>query len=480
MSFNRKVVSGLGWSGFQMVFDRILGTLVKLILARILFPEDFGIIGMAAVFIAIIQVFREVGMGAALIQKKDDVSELEYNTAFWTTMIWSIVLYGLLFLFAPLIADFYDQPILTDVVRVLGIGILIQPVNLIQQIRLNRNLDFKKLAFINNLANLLASSIAIISAFQGLGVWSLVIQSTGPLILRIPLFYYYGGWRPSLQFSQSAFKKILAFGIYTTGTDILIRIVSQADFLLVGKMLGAYELGIYSFAFLITSTLRTQFIVMIDKVMFPVYSKFQHDIDKLKKYYLNVVKMNTVIMMPLFSLIILYAADFVGWLFPQWTESTVLIQIFTVGVIINSVANSFSSFLRGINKPHVELKIQLFRALFYLCAICVGYYFLRLNGVAWGYAITSFAMTIVISVILSRKFGILFSEVWKTIQWPVITMIILLSTGWAMTFIVENVILRMFISLLILFLMLKNVMRDYVAMYKNMKQDGNTERKTNA
>ncbi len=447
MSYAKSILSGVSWSGLQIIFDRVLGFLVKLVLARILFPEDFGIIGMAAVFIAILQTFRDVGMGASLIQKKD-VTQTEFSTAFWTTLGWSVLLYSMLFFSTPLIADFYGQEILVPVIRVLGISILTGPINLVQRIRMNRNLQFKKLAFINNMSNLISSVVAVIGALYGLGVWALVIQSTGPFVVRIPFFYFMGSWKPTREFSKRAFKEIFSFGAYTTGTDVLSRVVAQADFLLVGKFLGAYELGLYSFAFLMTSTLRGQLITVINKVMFPVFSKMQDDHKKLKQYYMQVIEINTLIIYPLFTMLILFSHDIVGLLFPRWLDSVPLINILTIGVFIGALSNSFRSFIRGVGKPEWELQIQLVKALFFVAAIFAGYWLLGIEGVAWAVNATAVLNTVMILRLLYKRFQLTLGHLWTAIRLPFLTMLAITVVVMLSRMVTDWVIVQMLAGIL--------------------------------
>jgi len=438
----KSIVKGFGWSTVQIIIDRGLGIIVKLILARILVPEDFGLIGMAAVFLTFMQVFYEIGLGSALIQKKTKVTNLEFNTAFWSTLAWSLILYALLYFSSPPISDFYGQAELTPILRVMGIGILTLPVNLIQRIQMNRNLRFKELALVNNISNIVGAIAAIAGALYGLGVWSLVIQSTGPLLLRVPLYYFYGSWAPSFRFSLQIFKSIASFGLYTTGADFLIKVINQADYLLVGKMMGAFELGIYSFAFLITATLRNQILILIKKVMFPVYSKFQDDVEKLRYYYLLILQLNAYLTFPLFALILLFADEFVMILFPKWELSIPLIKIFTLGIIINVLTSPFGPFILGVGKPRVQLYVQLVRAVIYIILLVLGYHFFKLEGVAWAFAITSAIISIYVLVWMSRNYKITILNSFARLKLPFAGLLVMLMVGFSLDLLGTNTIVE--------------------------------------
>lgn len=237
------------WSVIEVVVKRAMDFIVKLILARLLFPEDFGVIGMATVFTSFIQVLNDAGMGMAIIQKKQ-LTNKHLNTVFWTNVVWSLFLYLLLsFVVAPIAASFYEQPILVKVIPFLSLSILTRALNTVHLAQLRRDMAFKKIAFANNISSLVAGAIAVIMAFLDCSIWALVANDVVAYVITVPLFYNATKWLPSFQWDKTIFKEVLSFGVFITGTRVITNLASNADYLLIGKWVGASAVGAYTLAF---------------------------------------------------------------------------------------------------------------------------------------------------------------------------------------------------------------------------------------
>jgi teichuronic acid exporter len=174
VSLRNKILTGVIWNSIQLLVNRSFSFLIKLVLAKILFPEQFGLVGMAAVFTSFIQVFNDLGFGAALVQRKDEeLRDEHYHTSFWTGVIWSVILYFLIALFiAPLAAKFYNEPIMQEIIPVLSLGVLASPINLVHKAQLTKSLNFKKITYISNFSNIFFRGIIIMSCF--VRFWCLV------------------------------------------------------------------------------------------------------------------------------------------------------------------------------------------------------------------------------------------------------------------------------------------------------------------
>lgn len=466
MSFNKKILKGVGWSGIQLGINRLLGVLVKLILARLLFPEDFGLIGMAAVFIAIVRVVQDIGIGQALIQQKEEISETEYNTGFWSAVLWSLFLYCILFIASPWIAEFYEQPQITEILRIISLNILASPLYLIQHVKLTRELKFKQIALINNIASIAGALMAVTAAFSGFGVWSLVIQTVAPPILMIPLYFITGRWWPSFNFDKTFFHHVFKFGAFVTAGQIFGRIAAQADYLLVGKMLGAYELGIYSFAFLITSTIRNQLNYVISRVMLPVYGKIQNDEALRKKYYLKTLEINVFLLYPALALLIVFAGPFIEVVFPKWTESIILIQILAAGTILSTLYNGFTAFIQGIGKPKVEMSMQIGRTVLYVLLILVGYYWAGLEGVAWAFAVTSFVVAFTVFALLTSRYSFHWGEIGRVLWRPALGFVIVLLSGFSLQALNTSIFLQIVVVVAALIAYNLNSAKSYYSLVK--------------
>lgn len=410
MALDKLLKKGLFWSAIEVLIKRVFDFFVKLVLARLLFPEEFGIVGMAAVFTTFVQVVSEMGMGSALIQrKKENLKEIHFQTAFWFGFVWSILLYLLVvFVLTPLIADFYNEPVLLQVIPILSLPILISAINNINKAQLMRDLNFKKLAIVNNTSSIIAGIGAIILALTDFGIWALVFNAVVPFFVAIPLLFYATKWLPKWVWDAAAFKEIFSFGVYTFGTALIINIAANVDYLVIGKLVNAAALGAYTLAFMLTGLVSTQISSMINRVMFPFYSSIQSNIEDIKKYYLKVIRYSALIIYPIMLALIVLAGPILSMVFgDKWVDTKVPLRILSVAVLVNVFTSSYNLLFRSMGKPRLEMKI-LFTMLVFVTipSIGIGGYYYDVRGVAYGILVASVINFIVVSMVLYHHFKI--------------------------------------------------------------------------
>jgi teichuronic acid exporter len=428
-----QIARGVFWNAVQLVVQRSFSFIIKLVLARLLFPEDFGIIGMAAVFTSFVSVFNDLGIGAALVQKKEEIlNEGHYHTAFWTGIVWSIILYLLIaFIVAPLAADFYDEPIISQIIPVLSIGILSSPINLIHRAQLTKDLDFKKIAFISNAGTIFSGILSLFLAYLEFGVWALVFNSVASIIIGIPLYFKATGWIPKFHWSRPEFDDIFGFGIFTTGTNVFNNIISKLDYLIIGKLLSASLLGVYTLAFLLTDTFRGQLMSVMNKVMYPIYGKLQDQKKSLKNYYLKIVFYNSVVIYPIMVFLMVLAKPFIFQFFGEkWVGTIIPLKILSAAVMFQLMVNSHTSLIRGIGKPKLEMQIQLGKAiLVYIPSILIGTYYFGIVGASVAVLITKIVAVFIAQFYLHKLFSITLGDLLKTLKAPLIGSVISLTIG---------------------------------------------------
>ncbi len=383
MQYSKHVVSGVTWTTIQTLINRSSGFIVKMILARLLFPEDYGIVGMAVVFSGFFKSFTDLGFGSAIIQRDEEVINDTYlSTAFWSNIIWSLLSYLLLvFLISPFAASFYNESILIHVIPALGIPIITYPLFLVQRSVMTKNLNFKKIAVINNTASVVSGIIAVALAYFGFGVWALVAQSVIQSLIELPLYYKNSPWKPKWVFDKEAFRDMFGFGSFTTLSSLTYKFSSQGDYFLVGKILGKIELGLYSFAFILTDSIRIQVRQIIDVVMYPIYSKAKNDFDLQVKFLNKSILFNSLLISPIMGLLFI-STEWVTILFGEkWIDSLLVIKLVSISVIIQILTNSFSTIMRANNKSYIEFKLQVIKVfVFYLPVIFIGTYYYGLIG----------------------------------------------------------------------------------------------------
>ena len=433
MSLNKSILNGVLWSSIQTIVQQAFSFIVKLVLARILLPEDFGLVGMAVVFTSFVKVFNDIGIGAALIQRKEeDLRNEHFHTSFWTGVVWSIFLYLMIaFLVSPLAASFYEEPILKKLIPVLSIGVLASPINLVHKAQLTKALDFKKIAIIANSCNIFSGILALILAFSGFGVWSLVFNSVASILIAIPFYFKSTGWRPKWIWEKSAFKEIFGFGMYTTGTSVFNNLISKIDYLLIGKFVSAAALGNYTFAFMLTDIVRDQLMGVMNKVMYPVYGQKQNDLKSLKSYYLKIVRYNSLIIYPIMTVILLVGGEFVIFFFGEkWSESILPMRILAVSVMFHMMVNSNTALIRGLGKPKLELQLQLFKALFlYVPIITAGVYYYGIVGVAIAIVINKALSVIIAQYYLDKLVNVTYKDLYRSIREPLLATLFGLILG---------------------------------------------------
>lgn len=383
-----------------MVVNQSFAFVTRLVLAKLLFPDQFGIIGMASVFTGFVQVVNDVGIGAALVQRKDEKLRSEhFHTAFWTGVVWSIVLYSIVSLIVgPLAARFYNEPILTSLIPTISLGILVSPMNLVHKAQLTKSMNFKRIAFIDNTSNMVSGCIALALAFLGFGVWSLAFNSVASLVIAMPLYFLATGWRPSFVWESEAFKDIFGFGIYTTGTSIVNYVINNIDYLLIGKLVSASALGAYTFAFILTDTFRGKLMAVINNVMYPLYGRKQSDLKSLKNYYLVVVNYNSLIVYPVMLIFIIFGESIIINFFGnKWVDSIEPLKILAVSVMVHMMVNSNTSLIRGMGRPEIEFKLQFFKSLIFVPTLLYGIYNHGIIGAAWAVLLNK-----VLSVIIAQ------------------------------------------------------------------------------
>lgn len=419
-SHKKNILSGVFWNSLQVLVNKSFGFVIKVVLARILFPEEFGIVGMALVFTSFVEVFNDLGFGAALIQKKDSkLSPAHFHTAFWTGIGWSLIMFlSMVFLISPLAAQFYNQQVLESIIPVLSLGILSSPVNLVQKAILLRNLDFKKVAFIENTSAIVSGILSLILAFAGMGVWSLVFNSLATFVIAIPLYLKATTWVPRMIWTQDAFKDIFGFGIYTTGTNLANNLINKADYLLIGKLMTASALGAYTLAFVLTDTFRSQLMSIMNKVMYPIYGKAQDDQPTMKRYYLNVVKYNSLIINPIMGILFVLSdpiiVDFFGL---KWNETIIPLRIISLSVIFHMMVNSNTVLIRGMGKVKLEFMIQLFKALFlFLPAITFGVYYYGIIGAAYAILFNKIISVFIAQIYLKKLVDITYKDLFDSLK----------------------------------------------------------------
>jgi teichuronic acid exporter len=294
MSLKQKSVSGLFWSFIDSFASQGVQLIVGIILARILSPREFGLIGMLTIFIAVSQSFIDSGFTSALI-RKPNCTQNDYSTIFYFNVFISVLLYLLLLILSQSISSFFKEPQLKPLIQVLGIGLIFNSLAIIQRTILTKDLNFKLQMQVSIIASVGAGIIAVYFAFMGYGVWSLVALTLSRFGLTSLLLWTWAKWKPILNFSQSSFKELFSFGSKLLVSGLIDTIYKNVYNLLIGKFFSAVELGYYTQADQFQNFPSQSLNGIISRVSFPILSKIQDDKIKLRESYQRLIKSTMII-----------------------------------------------------------------------------------------------------------------------------------------------------------------------------------------
>jgi O-antigen/teichoic acid export membrane protein len=323
----KSLISGVFWSAVDRFAVVALQVVFEIILARLLLPADYGLIGMVAVFIAIAQVFVDSGFMNALIQKKDR-TETDYSTVFYTSVGIALLIYSILFFCAPLIAQFYGVPELKWIVRILGLNILFNSVAIVYRAKLSVSMDFKSQARYSIIAVVISGVIGIWMASEGWGVWSLVIQMLCMYALNTVLLIFNLRWWPVYGFSMESFRRLFGFGSKLLLAGVIQAVYSNVYQLVIGKVYRASDLGLYTKSMQFTLYPSSMITNMLQRVMFPYLSDYQDDNVKLFELNRQYYSLIAMAFFPLFTGLAILAEPFVSiFLTDTWLAAVPVLQI---------------------------------------------------------------------------------------------------------------------------------------------------------
>ena len=323
----KKTVHGVMWSSLDYFSNMGVSFIVGVILARLLSPDDYGLIAMIMVFLGLSRSIIDSGFGNALI-RKPNLSQEDCSTAFLFNFFTAILLYAILFISAPLIASFYDKPILVSIVRVQSICVLLNALVIVQIALVNKRIDFKKTTKINLFSNVLSGVVAIYMAYHNYGVWALVGMNVSASFFSVCLYWYLSSWFPKFVFSKKSFTYLFGFGSKLLVSGFIDVIFTHLYPILIGKFFSAESLGYYTKAHNFAKLPSSSFTGVIQRVTFPVLSTIQDDDERLGHNYRRLLRMSVFIVFPLMVGLASVAKPFICLLITEkWAPCIIYLQI---------------------------------------------------------------------------------------------------------------------------------------------------------
>lgn len=374
------------------IIERSLSLIRLVVLARFLAPNDFGLMGVALLTLGLIDTFSQPGFRQALVQKKKNVND--YLNSAWTTLIIrGVVLAGILIFIAPFASEFFNAPEAVIIIRVIALALLFQAFTNIGVVFFQKELEFNK-QFIFQLTGVLADFVVAVSlAVTTRSVWALVFGLLAGHFTRMVVSYIIHPYRPRFELNLQKISELFGFGKWVLGSSILIFLITQGDSIVVGKLVGVVELGLYQMAYRLSNMPATEITHIISQVTFPAYAKLQDDIPRLREAYLKVLSVVSFLAIPLAVSIIILGKEFTTiFMGKKWLPMVPVLQVLALAGLFRSIAATASPVFYAVGKPKLDTIWQIARLL--IMAILL-YPFVKL----WG--ITGSASAVVVSVFVT-------------------------------------------------------------------------------
>lgn len=329
-SLNDKTIVGLFWSFLDLLSKGGIQLGLQIILARLLLPDHFGLLGMVIVFITISTIVIDSGFSQALIRDKN-TTQLDYTTVFYFNLFISFCAYGLLFVFAPSISDFYSEPQLVAIIRVISLVLIVNSLGIIQRVKIIKKIDFKTLTKINVFSVAISGGITITMALLGYGVWSLVMNMILAALVQTILLWFYNKWIPSLSFSYQSFTKYFGFGSKLLVSSLIDTFYNNIFYVIIGKVFSTTQLGYYSNAVKFRDLAALSISTAVERVSYPVLSSIQDDDIRLKLGFKKVIKTTAFVYFPIMAGLAAVAFPLFGLVIgDKWLPSVVYFQLLCI------------------------------------------------------------------------------------------------------------------------------------------------------
>ena len=378
MSLRKQATEGLVWTFAQQFGNQIIGFIVSIILARILLPEEFGLIGMVLVFVTIGISLTDAGLTQSLIRDKD-VDQDDLSTVFFFNLAASILVYFLIFFTAPYIANFYDQEVLINIIRVLTLTFIISAFGAVQNTRLTKLMNFKTQMMISLPSTIASGFLGVFLAYTGFGVWSLVWMRIAATTIATIQLWLYSNWKPSFIFNLEKFKDHFNFGYKLTLSGLLDTIFNNIYVIVIGKYFAASQVGFYTRAQTMQKLPVSNIANALNKVTYPLFAQIQNDNVRLKRVYKQIMQMVVFIIAPILIFSAVLAEPIFRLLLTEkWLPAVPYFQILCVSGILYPLNSYNLNVLKVKGRSDLFLKLEVIKksliALSIVIAIQFGIY----------------------------------------------------------------------------------------------------------
>lgn len=440
-----KAVKGVFWSAIDKGGVKAISFIVSIIIARILSPDDYGIIGMILVFINISAIIIDSGISQALVQRKDR-SDTDMSTAFFFNIAIGLLCYLLLFTLAPAISRFYNVAELTSILRTLGLVLIFNSFATVQRANLLIRLDFKTMAMVNLIGVLASACVGLYTAYSGFGVWALVFQQLSMSIAVSSVFWIMGKWHPLLCFSTDSFKHLWHFGNKLLIAGLVATSLREVYSMTIGKFYHKAELGFYSRAVQTTDMVAYTTYDVINAVSFPILSTLQDDRTRLVAVYSRMLAMTAFIIFPVMTMLAVLAGPLVSVLLTdKWLPAVALMQWLCFARVFTPISALNMNILNAMGRSDLFLKLDLSKTPLVIIAMIITIP-LGVKAIVIGNFVTTFISYFINAYLPGRLFGFGVKAQWKIFYRVVIAAGIMALCGSLVVHFLDNPLLALIIG----------------------------------
>ena len=442
----KNTFSGLIWRFGERFSAQLISFIVSIILARILLPEQYGIVAIVTIFITLANVFVSSGLGTSLIQKKD-ADDLDFSSMFYASVLISIILYLILFVSAPFLAALYKNDLLCTVIRIMGLRLPIAAINSIQHAYVSKEMIFKKFFFSTIIGTIISAGVGIYMAYAGYGVWALVAQYLTNSLIDTVVLFITTKWRPKLMFSFNRFKSLFSYGWKIMASSFIGTLFDKIKGLVIGTKYTSTDLAYYNkgeqLPLLVTNNVNSS----IETVIFASISKEQDNIANVKKIVKRTIKISAYAMFPvLFGFIAVAEPMIKVLLTDKWLFCVPYIRVVCLGQIFGILSTINLQALKALGKSNTVLNLELLKKPIYLVFIVVGMFISPL-AIALANSLYIIVSTIINVIPNSKLIGYsMWSQIKDILSAFVMSSVMMIAVG-LLTYISMNVYLLLILQI---------------------------------
>lgn len=411
-SVKNRFLSGIAWTFVQNVAVKGFGLVFMILLMRLLNPSDYGLIGMLSIFIVISEVFILCGFGEALVQKNNCTDE-DFTTAFYFNVGVALLIYCILFAFAPLIASFYKEPQLNILTKVLSLNFVFGSLNIVQQAKLTKAMKFKSLAIISLICVIVSGFVGVIMAYCGLGVWALVGQTMSATALRVIIFPLFTHWHPNRSYCYESLKHLWNYGSKLLFTGVSGVIIINISNILIGRFYDKNQVGYFSRSQSLAAVPSETLFYMLNSVSFPTLCEVQDDQMRRLGIYKKMLFNTVLFVCPIIIILALLAKPLVVILFTErWSACIPLFQALLLARLFMPIGATHTALLRSVGNTTLYMKLYFITGPLSLIAVIVSIPF-GVVAMAWATFVGALLSYLVLAYVIGKKFCYnIFEQFW--------------------------------------------------------------------